>query len=133
MNILKATLGNTENYLLHIVCMKCIAKRIGNRNRYLQSITERLREVLPLGAHAILFGSRARGDARHDSDWDVLILLDKPKIESADYDNVSYPLVELGWSLNECISPVLYTFKDWVKQHFTPFYHNVKDEGIRLV
>ena len=48
----------------------------------LQSITERLREVLPLGAHAILFGSRARGDARHDSDWDVLILLDKPKIES---------------------------------------------------
>ena len=43
------------------------------------------------------------------------------KIESADYDNVSYPLVELGWSLNECISPVLYTFKDWVKQHFTPF------------
>ena len=99
----------------------------------LQSITERLREVLPLGAHAILFGSRARGDARHDSDWDVLILLDKPKIESADYDNVSYPLVELGWSLNECISPVLYTFKDWVKQHFTPFYHNVKDEVIRLV
>ena len=36
----------------------------------LQSITERLREVLPLGAHAILFGSRARGDARHDSDWE---------------------------------------------------------------
>jgi len=81
----------------------------------LQTITERLGEVLPLGAHAILFGSRARGDARHDS------------------DNVSYPLVELGWSLNECISPVLYTFKDWVNHHFTPFYHNVKDEGIQLV
>lgn len=99
----------------------------------LQSITERLREVLPSGAHAILFGSRARGDVRHDSDWDVLILLDKTKIEAADYDNVSYPLVELGWSLNECISPVLYTFKDCVNHHFTPFYHNVKDEGIQLV
>lgn len=99
----------------------------------LQSITERLREVLPSGAHAILFGSRARGDVRHDSDWDVLILLDKTKIEAADYDNVSYPLVELGWSLNECISPVLYTFKDWANHYFTPFYHNVKDEGIQLV
>ena len=99
----------------------------------LQSITERLREVLPLGAHAILFGSRARGDARHDSDWDVLILLDKPKIESADYDNVSYPLVELGWSLKECISHLLYTFNDGVNQHLTPFYHNEKDEVIQLV
>ena len=54
----------------------------------LQSITERLWEVLPKGAHAILYGSRAGGDA--------LILLNKPKIEAADYDNVSYPLVELG-------------------------------------
>lgn len=75
MNILKATLGNTENYLLHIVCMKCIAKRIGNENRYFTIHNGTVEEVLPLGAHAILFGSRARGDARHDSDWDVLILL----------------------------------------------------------
>jgi len=25
----------------------------------------------------ILFGSQARGDARPDSDWDLLVLLDK--------------------------------------------------------
>ena len=99
----------------------------------LQSITERLREVLPSGAHAILFGSLSLVVARRESDWDVLILLDKTKIEAADYDNVSYPLVELGWSLNDCISPVLYTFKDWANHYFTPFYHNVKDEGIQLV
>ena len=80
-----------------------------------------------------MYGSRSRGDAHADSDWDVLILLDKQKIEPSDYDNVSYPLVELGWSLNENISPVLYTVKDWLKYHFTPFFHNVKDEGIQLV
>ena len=68
-----------------------------------------------------------------DSDWDILILLDKLKIEAEDYDNVSYPLVELGWSLNECVSPVLYTLKDWMRYHFSPFVHNVKDEGIRLL
>lgn len=43
--------------------------------------------------------------------------MDKPKIEAEDYDNVSYPLVELDWPLNECISPVLYTMKEWLKHH----------------
>ena len=79
-----------------------------------------------------MYGSQARGDARVDSNWDILILLDKPKIETKDYDNVSYPLVELRWSLNKCISPVLYTMQDWLKYHFTPFFHNVKEEGIQL-
>lgn len=96
-------------------------------------LKETLRNVLPVGAHAYLYGSQARGNASLDSDWDVLILLDKQKIEAEDYDNVSYPLVELGWSLNECISPVLYTMKDWVKYRFTPFVHNVKNEGILLL
>ena len=94
-------------------------------------LKETLRNVLPVGAHAYLYGSQARGNASLDSDWDVL--LDKQKIEAEDYDNVSYPLVELGWSLNECISPVLYTMKDWVKYRFTPFVHNVKNEGILLL
>ena len=96
-------------------------------------LKETLRDVLPVGAHAYLYGSQARGNASLDSDWDVLILLDKQKIEAEDYDNVSYPLVELGWSLNACISPVLYTMKDWVKYRFTPFVHNVKNEGILLL
>ena len=41
-------------------------------------------------------------------------------------------IVELRWSLNKCISPVLYTMQDWLKYHFTPFFHNVKEEGIQM-
>lgn len=99
----------------------------------LNTIKKTLRDVLPLGAQAFLFGSQARGDAKADSDWDVLILLDKPRIETSDYNDISYPLVELGWEANECISPILYTMKDWMNYHFTPFFHNVKNESIRLL
>lgn len=99
----------------------------------LLKLKDALHELLPPGAHAYLYGSQARGDAKEDSDWDILILLDKQKIEADDYDKVSYPLVELGWSINECISPVLYTVKDWVRYKFTPFFHNVKNDGILLL
>ena len=51
--------------------------------------------------HAILFGSRARGDAKEGSDWDVLVLIDKPRVTLLDYDKYSYPLRELGWDMDE--------------------------------
>jgi len=37
----------------------------------------------------ILFGSQVRGDAREDSDWDILILLNKEKLDNSDHDNYS--------------------------------------------
>lgn len=67
------------------------------------------KSAIPSGSKAILYGSRARGDARNDSDWDILILLDKDKLEQTDYDKVSYPFVLLGCDLGTEINPILYT------------------------
>ena len=72
----------------------------------LAKIKETLLQVAP-GAKVILFGSRARNDARSDSDWDILILVDKNKLDPDDFDRISYPLYELGWKINEMISPKL--------------------------
>ena len=64
-------------------------------NKILESIKQALTEHLPKGGKALLFGSQARGDARIDSDWDILIILDKEKLEPEDYDKVSFPLTML--------------------------------------
>ena len=88
--------------------------------------------IMPQGGHAILYGSRARGDAHKKSDWDILILLNKDHLEQTDYDNVSYPFVLLGCDVGEEINPIMYTQKEWESYHFTPFYENVTRDGINL-
>ncbi|MBQ5512204.1 MAG: nucleotidyltransferase domain-containing protein, partial [Bacteroidales bacterium] len=43
-------------------------------------------EILPENSTLYLYGSRARGTARPDSDWDLLLLLDSETVTSDDYD-----------------------------------------------
>ena len=83
-------------------------------------------------AKVILFGSRARGDAKPDSDWDILILVDKERITAKDFEEINYPIFDIGFQIGEHISPKLYTFKEWEVRRFTPFYKNVEQEGIEL-
>ena len=66
------------------------------KEEILYAIKEVIAQVMPTGARVVLFGSQARNDAREDSDWDILILLDKEKLEEADHDKYVYPLFELG-------------------------------------
>ena len=98
----------------------------------LRAIAAKAKSVAPKDATIMLYGSRARGDYRNDSDWDLLILLNKDKITLNDIDNVEYPLRELGWSIGQDINPVLYTKKEWSENSFTPFYKNVAKDSIAL-
>lgn len=88
---------------------------------------------MPANGKAILFGSQARGTAREDSDWDILIILDKEELLASDFDNITYPLTMLGWDLGKEINPVMYSTKEWQKYKNTAFCKNVEREGIRLL
>lgn len=102
-----------------------------DKKHVLEAMHNKLYEIDP-HARAVLFGSRARGTEHDGSDWDVLILLDKPEITLQDYDTYSYPLRELGWEINEIINPILFSQKEWDENRFTLFNHNVRKEGIAI-
>jgi predicted nucleotidyltransferase len=89
-------------------------------------------KTLPAGSTLLLYGSRARGDNRADSDWDLLILLDKSKLHAQDYD-YGYPFREFGWDIGE-ESALTYTQKkQWNEWTFLPYHKNVERDKIVLV
>ena len=89
------------------------------------------RQILP-NEKVILFGSQARGDAREDSDWDLLVIIDKGEKTQEDEDKYAYPFDELGWHHGVAINSVLYTKKQWEQGKIFPFYKNVMHEGIDI-
>lgn len=81
-------------------------------------------------AKIYLYGSRSRGTAKDDSDWDLLILLDKEYISSEIEQEITYSLYDLEFDTGEIISPMVYSEKEWnSKYKVTSFYQNVMREG----
>ncbi|MBR1415699.1 MAG: nucleotidyltransferase domain-containing protein [Prevotella sp.] len=102
------------------------------RPEVVNKISQAIRRVEPT-ATAILYGSEARGDARSDSDIDVLILLEGDHKNLKREDALSGELYEIELATCILISPMIMLRKQWENRPFkTPFYINVMNEGVRI-
>ena len=99
-------------------------------------ITNRIREVMrdiAPDAQTILYGSEVRGEARADSDIDLLILLNEPCLTPERELEIISQLYKIELETGVIISPMIMLRKTWEGRPFpTPFSLNVTEEGVLL-
>jgi len=101
-----------------------------NQQAFLQSIRKAVHSVDPQ-AELYLFGSRARGNHRRDSDWDILVLTQQTRTLSLKYAILD-KLTELEIQTGNVINAVIRQKEEWPTWSMSPFYRNVIEEGVRL-
>jgi predicted nucleotidyltransferase len=102
----------------------------------MKELTKRIKkELLRIEPEAeiYLFGSRARGDFKSDSDWDVLVLSPQKQI-TYDYElKLREPIFDIELETGEIISLLIYSKTDWKnKKNISLLFHQVSKEGLKI-
>ena len=102
------------------------------RNELIEQIKQVVHEIEP-ESDIILYGSRSRGDATSDSDWDLLILIDGVASDVRT-DRIRHKLYEVEWMSGEVICSIVRNREEWGSERYRnmPFRQKVQQEGIRL-
>ncbi len=101
------------------------------RRHYITESIQTALKSITLPVEVRLFGSEARGDARPDSDIDLLVLVDKPYVTPEEEDAIFRPLYQVELQTGVPVNPIIIPKDSWGKR-VTPFYINVENEGIWL-
>ena len=94
------------------------------------AVKSAVREFDPT-AEVVLFGSRARGDARSDSDYDFLVLLNIPldfKLKGRILDR----LYEVELNLDCVLGVMIKNVDQWQMLENTPIYFEINHDGITI-
>ena len=103
-----------------------------SEKQILVACRELIRAVDP-NAETILYGSRARGDAAEDSDYDLLILSNVPATLENE-DRFRGALYDLQLETGAVITVILVNRADWKTPLYKamPLHQNITREGITL-
>jgi uncharacterized protein len=78
----------------------------------------------------VLFGSRARGDAHHDSDYDVAIFLEDLTDRWREFDRLAAIETDILAEMGAFVQAV--PFRAGAYRHRTPLMHEIRRDGIDL-
>ncbi len=102
------------------------------RAELLERVKHAVHEIEP-EADIVLYGSRARGDAHAESDWDFLILLDG-EVDDARTDAIRHRLYDIEWDCDEVLCSIVRSRQEWGSSvhQVTPFAKILREQGIRM-
>jgi uncharacterized protein len=90
-------------------------------------------ESIEPSARIFLYGSRARGEARPDSDWDLLVLVEGD-VTPDRTSRIRRQLYEIEWETGEVLCAIVRDREQWRTPlaRITPFWQSVNREAILL-
>lgn len=105
------------------------------KNTFYDPIIKQLSETLKkeIGKNIkdiILFGSRARGDFYSESDYDLIVLVDRESKEIK--DKIFKLSCEIGWKHNVVITVFVHEKSYYEKKKYEPLFMNIRKEGIHV-
>ena len=101
------------------------------RTKIVQQIATALHTEWP-DAKVILFGSEARGDAKPQSDIDLMILLNQDKVGYFEKDAICTPLYEIEMRTGIPINAHIHSQSYWNNRPMDYFKLNIQNEGKQL-
>jgi len=97
-----------------------------------QAIADAVRSHVP-GAQVLLYGSRARGDADADSDWDIIVVTPQ-KLGHDGEEGLRLAVYKIEWETGHVLSLLIYDKEDWDRPERarSPFNKAIVRDGIAL-
>ena len=98
----------------------------------LQRCKQAIHGVVP-DADVIVYGSRARGDATDDSDYDILVLVGRP-VDMALREQLVSCVYPLELETGAVLTLIVYDRDRWDSEPYKamPFRENIEREGVLL-
>lgn len=102
------------------------------KDHFLQIVKQTIRQVEP-DAEVVFFGSRRRGDAAENADWDFLIVVNGFADERRK-DAIRYELFNVELDHGQVINSVIVGQDLWNSPQWqaAPLHKNIQSEGVAL-